>query len=135
MQNQQLEEARAQRELGYLNNASRLFDLALADDPNNLLLVMEAAGNKTSQRLFADAHAMLLAQHDRMEGVTRDLDPLHVAMFDIFMAFSTITMTAKFNEPLRCALRCYATYCMDKPVESFSKHVVSYFPKVVAPLF
>lgn len=121
-------EAQCQRDLGFLSEASRLFDLAISEDPDNVLLVLEAAGNKTSQRLLGDAHAMLLAQRDRMQSMISTLDPLHIALFDTFMALSTCTMTAKFEEPLRRAVEHYTAYAKDKPVESFDKHVVSYTP-------
>lgn len=123
-----LKEARSLRDLGFLNDANHHFDLALSEDPDNLLLILEAAGNKTSQRLLGDAHTMLSAYEARVDRASPDLDPLHVALFDSFMAWSTCTMTAKFKEPLRRASQCYTTYVLDQPVESFNKHIVCRVP-------
>ncbi len=124
-----LAEARSLRDRGFLNDASRHYDLALSEDPDSVLLVVEAASNKISQGLIGEAHAMVLAWEARTDNLRANpelLDPLHAAFFDSFMAMLTYMMTVKFNEPLRRALNSWIKYGLGQPAESFGKHVVGW---------
>jgi hypothetical protein len=120
----QLKEARSLQDVGCLNDANRHFDLALSDDPDNILLTLEAAGNKLAQRLIGEAHTMVSALEARIDRENPDLDPLHIALLDSFISMTTYTMTAKFKDPLHRSLDSYTKYALGQPVESFSKHVV-----------
>jgi hypothetical protein len=90
-----------------------------------MLLTLEAAGCKMSQGLVGDAQAMTSAADARLNRTSPDLKPIHIAMLDIFNAFSTYLMTAKFKQPLNHALACYTSYGLDKEVRDFDKHTVS----------
>ena len=122
-------EARSLRDRGFLNDASRQYDLALSEDPNSVLLVVEAASNKMSQGLIGEAHIKVLAWEARIDNLRANpelLDPLHAAFFDSFMAMLTYSMTVKFKEPLRRALDSYVKYGLGQPAENFGKHVVGW---------
>ena len=121
---QHLMEARSLRDLGFYNDSNRHFDKALAEQPDNIPLILEAASTKMSQGLIGDCHAMVSALEARMDRASPDLDPLHLALFDVFFATSSFTITVKFREPLRRALEAYTKYGLDRPVESFDKSTV-----------
>ncbi len=120
-----LEEARSLQDRGFFNDANHHFDLALSRDPDNVILVLEAAASKMTQGLIGEVHATILAWEARRDRADTELDPLHAALFDSFMAMLTWVMTAKFKEPLRRALDSYAKYGLGQPLENFGKHVVS----------
>ena len=124
MVEQHLKEARSLRDLGFYNDSSRHFDKALSKQPENIPLILEAASMKMSQGLVGDCHAMISALESRIDRGSPDLDPIHLAMFDMLYALSTFAITVKFKEPLRRALDVYTKYGLDRPVEWFDKSMV-----------
>ncbi len=124
-----LVEARALQDRGFLNDASRHFDLALSEDPDNVLLILEVGGHMMKQGLLGEAHAMALPWEARIDNLRANpelLDPIHAALFDSFMAMLTYAMTVKFKEPLRRALDSYVKHGLGQLAESFGKHVVGW---------
>ncbi|KAK1826647.1 CHAT domain-containing protein [Podospora conica] len=117
-----LEEARSLRDLGFFNDANHLFSLALAQHPDKFLLSLEAAGCKLSQGLVGDAGTMVSEADARLDRASPGLNPLHVAVLDVFHAFTTYVKTAKFKEPLQRALACYVAHGLGKEVGDFDKH-------------
>jgi len=119
-----IKEARSLQDRGFLDDANRHFGLALSEDPDNVLLVLEAAGNKITQGLIGEVHAMVAAWEAHRDTAKLELDPIHAAQFDTLKAMVMYATTVKFKEPLRCALASYTKYGLGLPVESFGKHEV-----------
>ena len=117
-----LDEARSRRNLGYYDESSRHYDRALAEDPENVLLILEAASLKRAQGLARDCHASLTAWDSRMDRA--NTDPLHVAVFDIFLAGTVAAVTVRCREPLDRASEAYTKLCLDRPVDYFDKITV-----------
>ena len=67
---------------------------------------------------------MVSAHRARLDTTSPNLNPVHIALLDSFMAATTASLESKFGEPLRLALGAYTKYGLDQPVECFDRHTV-----------
>lgn len=123
--NPYLKEARAFDALGLCNDANRHFDKALLKEPDNIPLIIEAAGARMAQGLMGECHAMISALDARLDRDDPSLDPEVLALMDTLVASSTFMTTVKLKEPLRRALEAFTKHGLGVPIEGFSKRIAS----------